>query len=86
MPQKPKLAAFRKEHLDAGEVGVHEGLGGIEDLLVQSLGPLGSDQLRSDFLKLLCGFLQREQLCAPLQRLMSGFQVPGAFPPDPLHS
>jgi hypothetical protein len=85
--QKPKLAAFRVEHLDAGKVGVHEGLGGIEDLLVQGPGPLGGDQLRSDLLKPLCGFnLQREQLFAPPQCLMSGFQFPGALPPDSLHS
>ena len=45
-------------------------------------GHLGGDQLRSDFLKLPCGFnLQREQLFVPPQRLMSGFQFPGAFLP-----
>jgi hypothetical protein len=85
--QEPKLAAFRVEDLDTGEVGVHEGLGGIEDLLVESLRPLGDDHLRSDLLKPLCGFnLNREQLFAPQQRLVSGFQFPGAITPDALHS
>jgi len=81
-----KLAAFRVEDLDANEVGVHEGLGGIEDLLVESLRPLGGDQLHSDLLKPLCGFnVPREQLFARQQCLMS-FQFPGALPPNPLHS
>jgi hypothetical protein len=85
--EEPKLAAFRVEHLYAGKVGVHEGLGGIEDLLVQSLGALSSDQLSGDLLKPLCGLnLQRELLLASAQCLLSGSQFPSALPPDLLHS
>ena len=87
MAQKLKLAPVRVKHLDAGQIGVHEKLRGIDDSLVESWGSSSGDQLRSELLKPLCGFdLQREQVFAPAQCLLSGFQFPVAVPCDALHS
>ena len=61
MSQQPKLATLRVEHLHAGEVGTHDGHGGVENLFIQRLGIVLVNQLGADVLELPGGIKLRRE-------------------------